>query len=686
MTQSAPAAFFSYSREDSDFALRLAGDLKAAGASVWLDQLDIIPGQRWDRAVEDALARCPRMLIILSPASVDSTNVMDEVSFALEEKKTVIPIICKDCVVPFRLRRVQYVDFRKDYARGLKELLKTLNPQQSTPAISDAPRQTDSTVADKGERAAQEERREAVEAQTRASEQARVNQEREQAAKQERLELTRLDVNPPPIKVLGYEVHLAGYGWKQGIVYDGMGTGTTGHAIAIEAFKVYGMPPGMQVRAHVAGKGWLPWVGNGQVAGTTREARRLEALQFQFEGQAPVPMIGGRAHCAGIGWQPYDFAMTPKFFGTVGQRRQMEAIQMCLFAPMLKLEEFDLGKMRPLFRDTRSDPPFTAMPNGWESVKSAMKGVACIASVGFAGAICVETAGLTCALEGMLTASACTDLADAGKQFVWAGGRGTDDRDLPGDDGALTAENQAQPPSRPAAEVVPTRAHRRTVIDVSQTSSEYKTIMAAVRAASEGDCVQVEAGHYREHLHLDKPVEIIGAGDRDNVIVEYQNDNVISFSAAHGRISNLTIRHTGSEYSAVKITKGRLVLEECDLTSRGLSCVSIQYEADPTVRRNRIHGGRQEGVYAGDGASGLIEDNEIFENGLAGVAIWRGAAPTIRGNEIYGCKEGVYIGDRGRGVIEKNRIHHNRGPAIKTEGGEPTILSNEEFQNTVAGL
>src|SRR6266581_929596 len=87
------AAFFSYSREDSDFALRLAADLKAAGANVWLDQLDIVPGQRWDQAVEDALTTCKRMLVILSPASVNSMNVMDEVSFALEERKSVIPVV-----------------------------------------------------------------------------------------------------------------------------------------------------------------------------------------------------------------------------------------------------------------------------------------------------------------------------------------------------------------------------------------------------------------------------------------------------------------------------------------------------------------------------------------------------------------------------------------------------------------
>src|SRR5664280_772073 len=122
----AQTAFFSYSRDDSEFALRLAEDLKAAGASVWLDQLDITPGERWDRAIGDALSNCPRLLAILSPASVNSTTVMDEVSFALKKQKAVIPVFYRDCEIPFRLDRVQYVDLRADYARGLKILLRTL--------------------------------------------------------------------------------------------------------------------------------------------------------------------------------------------------------------------------------------------------------------------------------------------------------------------------------------------------------------------------------------------------------------------------------------------------------------------------------------------------------------------------------------------------------------------------------
>jgi hypothetical protein len=119
-------AFVSYAREDAEFVLRLAKDLRVGGAGVWVDQLDIAPGQRWDRAVEDALAKCLQLVVILSPAAVESTNVMDEVSLALEDGKTVVPVLHRQCKIPFRLRRLQYVDLSLDYKAGHDRLLETL--------------------------------------------------------------------------------------------------------------------------------------------------------------------------------------------------------------------------------------------------------------------------------------------------------------------------------------------------------------------------------------------------------------------------------------------------------------------------------------------------------------------------------------------------------------------------------
>jgi hypothetical protein len=138
----APIAFFSYSREDSDFALRLAADLKAAGSDVWIDQIDIGPGELWDRKVQSALESCPCLLLILSPASVNSNNVLDEVSYALDKQKTLIPILHRDCDIPFRIRRFQHLDFRSDYDRMLAELRKCLHPSgppQASTSVSSSP-------------------------------------------------------------------------------------------------------------------------------------------------------------------------------------------------------------------------------------------------------------------------------------------------------------------------------------------------------------------------------------------------------------------------------------------------------------------------------------------------------------------------------------------------------------------
>lgn len=118
--------FFSYSRADSPFALTLAKDLREAGADIWIDQLDIPAGSHWDAAVEKALNSSAYVLVILTTSSTQSTNVMDEVSFALESGKKIIPVLLEDCLAPFRLRRLQRIDFTSDYTTGFNQLIVSL--------------------------------------------------------------------------------------------------------------------------------------------------------------------------------------------------------------------------------------------------------------------------------------------------------------------------------------------------------------------------------------------------------------------------------------------------------------------------------------------------------------------------------------------------------------------------------
>lgn len=118
--------FFSYSRDDTEFVLNLAKNLRLAGASIWLDQLDIFPGSRWDKSIEDALMNSKTLLVVLSKTSVESDNVLDEVSFALEEGKKVVPILLESCEIPFRLRRLQYADFTEHHKKGIQTLIQAL--------------------------------------------------------------------------------------------------------------------------------------------------------------------------------------------------------------------------------------------------------------------------------------------------------------------------------------------------------------------------------------------------------------------------------------------------------------------------------------------------------------------------------------------------------------------------------
>ena len=118
--------FFSYNRKDAAFALQLAKDLMAKGANVWIDQLSIRPGERWDKAIESALRKADHLLVVLSPASVAADNVLDEVNYAIANKKHIFPAIYKECDIPYRLQGFQYIYFSDNYEQGLNRLLTDL--------------------------------------------------------------------------------------------------------------------------------------------------------------------------------------------------------------------------------------------------------------------------------------------------------------------------------------------------------------------------------------------------------------------------------------------------------------------------------------------------------------------------------------------------------------------------------
>lgn len=124
--------FLLHAREDTGKARLLYQALKEAGFRPWLDSEDIRPGERWAKAVREALEGSPAALVLVSGALNTSQGfVRRELRMALallgdqtEGNSPVIPVRLVESEVPEPLRDVQWVDlFREDGFDRLREAL-----------------------------------------------------------------------------------------------------------------------------------------------------------------------------------------------------------------------------------------------------------------------------------------------------------------------------------------------------------------------------------------------------------------------------------------------------------------------------------------------------------------------------------------------------------------------------------
>jgi TolB-like protein len=92
--------FISYSRQDSEQAQLLTELLTSAGLSVWIDQVGIIGAEKWATEIVEGINACSTFLLLISPNSVTSENVLRELSLASEKRKRVLPVDLESVRLP----------------------------------------------------------------------------------------------------------------------------------------------------------------------------------------------------------------------------------------------------------------------------------------------------------------------------------------------------------------------------------------------------------------------------------------------------------------------------------------------------------------------------------------------------------------------------------------------------------
>lgn len=127
---------------------------------------------------------------------------------------------------------------------------------------------------------------------------------------------------------INYRLHQQSYGWLPH-VEDGQVAGITGHAKRIEALKIDCKMPGVKIRAkgHIQGIGWKDYgeITSDTVIGTTGQEKRLEAISLEAEGLPDGMSIYVRYHIEDEGWS--DWVKGGIIAGTVGLGKRLEAIQ-----------------------------------------------------------------------------------------------------------------------------------------------------------------------------------------------------------------------------------------------------------------------------------------------------------------------------------------------------------------------
>jgi hypothetical protein len=131
-TAEKPRIFISYARSDSSaLAQELAAGLRLVGFEPYLDRRDIVAAEDWEARLGGLIQSADTVVFILSPAAVKSARCAWEVDRANALGKRIIPVqaeMVPEAAVPERLRRLQYILFRKrgSFARPLGELAATL--------------------------------------------------------------------------------------------------------------------------------------------------------------------------------------------------------------------------------------------------------------------------------------------------------------------------------------------------------------------------------------------------------------------------------------------------------------------------------------------------------------------------------------------------------------------------------
>jgi hypothetical protein len=134
-SQSAQYYFISYCRQEVTFVDSFSRELEKRGIRNWVDFRQLVPGQPWQRQLDDGVGNAAAILLVVSKASMASAPVRDEWTKSLACGRRIILILFEPCTVDPGLAGLEWVDFTGDFDTAMDQLTRLLaQPAQKTTA------------------------------------------------------------------------------------------------------------------------------------------------------------------------------------------------------------------------------------------------------------------------------------------------------------------------------------------------------------------------------------------------------------------------------------------------------------------------------------------------------------------------------------------------------------------------
>ena len=167
---------------------------------------------------------------------------------------------------------------------------------------------------------------------------------------------------------LSYRVHVQSYGW-QSYMKNGEMAGTTGKAKRLEAIelRINNSPyeGGIEYCTHVQSYGWQDWVANGIVSGTSGKAKRLEAIRIRLTGELSEHYdIYYRVHAQSYGW--LGWAKNGEKSGTASYAKRLEGIEVVLVEKNAEAP----GETQGTYYSPRIQYRTHVQSYGWQGIKA----------------------------------------------------------------------------------------------------------------------------------------------------------------------------------------------------------------------------------------------------------------------------------------------------------------------------